>query len=95
MKCYDKTLLQLDHKLYLSQVRATSHCYAARFHGTKGYAKQAVANHRAMSSEIREGVAYLLSQLDCFDKWVEEAHANVVALILNHEDDKQQGEEID
>lgn len=60
MKRYNKTLLELDHALDLSQVGTCSSCYAASYHGTKEYARQAVAQHRKISAEIRASLAYLI-----------------------------------
>lgn len=82
MKNYQKTLMQLDHKLNLSQVGACASCAAAEFHETKVYAKAAVAKHRAISQEIRQDIAALLRVLDGYDRRVEDAHAKVVVLRL-------------
>ena len=80
MKNYSKTLMALEHKVNLSQVGACASCAAAEFHETKVYAKEAVAKHRAISREVRQDIAALLRTLDRYDRWVEEAHAQVVVL---------------
>ena len=82
MKNYSKTLMELDHKVDLSKVGACASCNAAKFHKTKVYAKEAVAEHRAISREVRQDIAALLRTLDRYDRWVEEAHAQVVVLRL-------------
>ena len=73
MKHYNKTLLELDHKVNLSQVGTCSSCYAASFHETQEWAKQAVAKHRSISKDVRESVAGLLKRLDWYDQEVERA----------------------
>jgi phosphoglycerate-specific signal transduction histidine kinase len=76
-KHYNKTLLELQHKMDLSRVGACSSCYAASFHETREWAKQAVAKHRAMSKDVRESLNYLIRQLDWYDKDVEESFTSM------------------
>ena len=80
MKNYQKTLMQIDHRVSLSQVGACASCYAVKFHGTKDYAKAEVAKHRAISREVRNDIASLIKLLDQYDRWVEQAHSEVVAI---------------
>lgn len=82
MKHYEKTLLQLQYKLDLSQVGTCATCHAVSFHGTKEFARQRVAEHRALSHEVRMAVGVLLNQIELYDAWVEEAHQKVVHMRL-------------
>ena len=82
MKHYQYSLMKLDFKLNLSQVGACASCHAAEFHGTKQYANEAVAKHRAVSRDVRHSIAQLLATLDRYDSEVEKAHDKVVALVL-------------
>jgi hypothetical protein len=84
-KRYNKSLLELDHALELSYVGASASCYAASYHGTKEYARQAVAQHRSISAEIRESLAYLIRNLDNYDALVEEAHQKLLMEKIYHE----------
>ena len=80
MKHYHRTLLELQHKANLSQVGACASCHAAEFHGTKQYAQEAVAKHRAISRDIRHSLQQLIQQLDWYDAEVEKYHTKVVAM---------------
>lgn len=86
MKLYNKALLDLEHKVDLSRSGTCASCSAAQYHGTKQYAREAVAQHRAISREVRRAVAHLLKNLDWFDSCVEEAHQEVVGLKLPERD---------
>lgn len=87
MKLYNKTLLQLQFKADLSQTGACASCHAAEFHGTKQYAHEAVAKHRAISKDIRHSLRQLIQQLDWYDAEVEKYHTKVVAMRLEVPDD--------
>ena len=80
VKHYGKTLLELQYKLDLSQVGTCATCHAATFHGTKQFANERVAMHRAISRDVRGSIAELLRHIDMYDAWVEEAHDKVVRL---------------
>lgn len=80
MKLYNKTLLEIEHKVNLSQVGACASCHAAPFHGTKQYANEAVSKHRAISNEVRKTIAALLKRIDDYDAEVEKYHQKVVAM---------------
>jgi hypothetical protein len=77
MRLYTKTLAEIAHTLDVSQTGACTACYAAEFHGTKQYAQEAVAKHRAMSREARLHAEKFLQQLDRYDQEVERAHEGV------------------
>lgn len=79
MKYHNRTLLELEHKVNLSQVGACASCHAAEFHGTKQYAREAVAKHRAISADVRRSIADLMASLDRYDAYVEESHAALLA----------------
>lgn len=87
MKHYHRTLLELQHKANLSQVGACASCRAAEFHGTKQYAHEAVAKHRAISKDIRHSLRQLIQQLDWYDAEVEKYHTKVVVMRLEVPDD--------
>lgn len=78
MKHYNKTLLELDHKVNLSQVGTCASCWAAEAHGTKEYAKQAVVKHRAISMDVRHSIDQLLRQLDRYDSEVDRTFKTMV-----------------
>lgn len=84
MKHYQRTLLELEHKHHLSSVGAVASCCAAEYHGTKAYAQEAVAKHRAISHSIRESVAALVKELDYRDAEVERYHKELKELRLEN-----------
>jgi hypothetical protein len=82
MRLYDKTLAQINHLVNLSKTGTCAACYAAEFHGTKQYAIEAVAKHRAISREVREHIQRNLNQLDDYDREVEQHHQTLRRLSI-------------
>ena len=80
MKHYNRTLLELEHKLALSKSGTVACISAAEFHGTKAYAQEDTARHRNISRSIRESLQQLVKKLDWYDQQVEDAHQNLVRL---------------
>lgn len=72
MKFYNKTLLEIEHKVELSATGTTASCWAASYHGTTEYGRQRVARHRAISKDVRHSISQLLLALDRSDQMVEE-----------------------
>lgn len=82
MKHHNKTLLELRFLVELSKTGTTASCHAAEFHGTKVYAQESVARHRAISADVRRSVLDLLADLDRYDAEVEKYFSEVHALKL-------------
>lgn len=77
MRLYSKTTIEIGHLVDLSRTGACASCHAAEFHGTKQYAKEAVAKHRAMSREVRGHLHALLAKIDWHDREVEASYEEV------------------
>ncbi len=87
MKHHQKTLVELLHLAHLSKVGATASCSAAKIHETKEFAKRDVAEHRALSRDIRNSIGEFLRQLDRYDADVEGEFQKVVAMKFRPADD--------
>jgi len=78
MRLHNKTPLDIQHLVELSKIGACTSCFAAEFHGTKTYANEAVAKHRAISREVRRHLQTLLTEIDHCDQEVESAHKKML-----------------